>query len=203
MTDTFRTIAEPVNARMTRNRSKFLSYLLPVSTLEEIEGERARLAEAHHGASHLCSAYRLREGVRPLEGADDAGEPAGSAGPPILRQLERAHLVDVLAVVVRYFGGVKLGIGGLRRAYSDATAGALAAAHLVVRRIEVPVEIAFPPDVTSGVMSTIHRYRAEIQHIEYDALGTARVALPPSRVTAFLDALREATGARARAEVRT
>jgi uncharacterized YigZ family protein len=203
MTDTFRTLAAPVSARISRSKSRFLSFLLPVSSHEEIEAELARLRRAHHDASHLCFAYRLREGLSPREGADDAGEPAGSAGPPILRRIQEADLSDVLAVVVRYFGGTKLGIGGLIRAYSDAARKASEAARVVVRTIEVEVRIAFPPEVTSGVMRTIHRHGARIRQIEYDPAGRGLLVLPASRSEAFVDDLREATGARATAEVET
>jgi uncharacterized YigZ family protein len=203
MTDAFRTVAEPASARITRSKSRFLSFLLPVSSHEGIEAELARLRRIYHDASHVCFAYRLREGLSPREGADDAGEPAGSAGPPILRRIEEADLSNVLAVVVRYFGGTKLGIGGLIRAYSDAVQGTLEAARVVVRPIEVEVRIAFPPEATSGVMSTIHRHGAKIRHIEYDPAGSALVVLPSSQSEAFVHALREATGARATAEVQT
>jgi len=203
VTDAFRTVAEPASARIARNRSRFLSFLLPASSREEIEVELDRLRKTYHDATHVCSAFRLREGPPPLDGADDAGEPTGSAGPPILRRLEEADLEDVLGVVVRYFGGAKLGVGGLIRAYSDAIQEALATATIVVRQVEVRIRIAFPPEVTSGVMSSIHRHGAKIRHIEYDPAGSALVVLPPSRCEGFLDALREATGARASAEVET
>ena len=203
MTDAFRTVSEPASARITRSKSRFLAHALPVSSHDEIDAELARLRKAFHDATHVCSAYRLHAGTSHLEGADDAGEPAGSAGTPILRQIEKADLFGVLVVVVRYFGGVKLGIGGLIRAYSDAAGAAVDGATIVVRRVEVDVRVAFPPAVTSGVMGTIHRHRAKIRHIEYDPSGVALVTLPPSRVDAFVDALREATGARATAEVRS
>ena len=203
MTDAFHTLARPSAGRVTRSRSRFLAYAFPVSSADEADAHLERLHREHRDASHVCFAYRLCSGDETIEVADDAGEPAGSAGPPILRRLEGADLHDVLVVVVRYFGGTKLGIGGLIRAYGDATAEALASARVVVRRLEVEVDVTFPPEITSGVMAVIHRHRAKIRHIEYDASGTALVALPPSRVATFVDALREVTGARATAEVRS
>jgi len=203
VTDAFRTASEPASARITRSKSRFLAHVVPVSSHDEVDAELARLRKAFHDATHVCSAYRLREDTPPLEGADDAGEPAGSAGTPILRQIEKADLYEVLIAVVRYFGGVKLGIGGLIRAYSDAACAGIDAATTVVRRVEVDIRVRFPPEVTSGVMGTIHRHRAKVRHIEYDPSGIALVALPPSRIDAFLDALQEATGARATAEVRS
>lgn len=201
MRDAFRTIAEPSAARITRSKSRFLSFLLPVSSHEAIEKELAVLKKTYHDASHICLAYRLLSGPEPLETADDAGEPAGSAGEPILRRLRQAEIHDVLAAVVRYFGGIKLGIGGLIRAYSEAAEEALASAHIVTRVLEIEISIDFPPELTSGVMGTIHRHAAAVRHIEYDAAGRAVVALPPSRVDPFVSALRDATGAQARVDV--
>jgi uncharacterized YigZ family protein len=201
MSDAFRTVARQASARITRNRSRFLSFVLPVSTHAEIEAEIASLRRLYHDATHVCHAYRLRGGPPPLQGLEDDGEPSGSAGSPILRRLEEEDLCDVLAAVVRYFGGAKLGIGGLIRAYADATREALDNSRIVVRRIEVEVRISFPPELTSTVMGTIHRHDARIDHIEYDEAARAHVVLTPSRVEGFLDALREATGARASAEV--
>ena len=202
MRDSFRTIAGPASARITRNRSRFLAFVQPVSTPDEVTEALAELRKTHHDATHVCSAYRLFGEIEIPSGSDDDGEPSGSAGDPILRRIEGADLENLLVAVVRYFGGVKLGVGGLIRAYADAAEEALKAAGTVTQTIETQVRIAFPPEVTSGVMGTIHRHSATVQHIEYDASGLARVSLPPSRVDAFLAALREATGAKAETSIR-
>ncbi|MCX6091317.1 MAG: YigZ family protein, partial [Candidatus Bipolaricaulota bacterium] len=130
----------------------------------------------------------------------DAGEPKGSAGLPILQQLEAAQLVDVLAVVVRHFGGVKLGIGGLVRAYAGVTAAALSHASVVERRVETTLRIRFPHEVNAAVMRIVHRHGARVLGIRYDTQGEMAVALPPSRALTFTDAVREETGARASVE---
>jgi putative IMPACT (imprinted ancient) family translation regulator len=121
----------------------------------------------------------------------------------MLQQLEREDLFDVLAAVVRHFGGVKLGVGGLVRAYSDAVGAALERASIVVRKVLTPIRVTYPPNATSAVMRTVHRFGANIGQIEYDAQATAIVTVPPSRVGAFREALREATGGTADAEVLT
>ena len=203
MIDSYRTIAEPVSARITRRRSRFLALLIPVSSLDEVERELRRLRKNHHNASHVCYAYRLHREPAPLSAADDAGEPSGSAGLPILQQLERAELLDLLAVVIRHFGGVKLGVGGLVRAYSDAVSAALTGAQVAERTLEIEIEIAFPPELTSPVMSVIHRLEARAARIEYDAQARATVSLAPSKAQEFIRALRDATGGRASSEVTT
>jgi uncharacterized YigZ family protein len=201
MIDAYRTIAVPSKARITRKRSRFLAFVHPVGSLDEVETTLAGIRRATHDASHHCAAYRLLGPATPIVSADDAGEPAGSAGPPILRRLEEADLLNALAVVVRYFGGTKLGVGGLIRAYGDATEAALAAARIIERRIVVDLVIRFPTDVNSGVMSTIHRSGAEVREIRYDAAAVVHVAISPSAVSSFREAIRNATGDRAVMEV--
>lgn len=201
MIDSYRTLAEPAKGRITRKKSRFLAFLYPVGSVEEIEAKIAEIRRVCHDAAHHCTAYRLVGSPEPIAASNDAGEPSGSAGPPILHRLEEAALLNVLAVVVRYFGGTKLGVGGLIRAYADATEAALEAGRIVVRRVDVGVLIRFPVDVNSGVMATIHRCGAEVQEVRFDESGEVRVKLVPSEVSAFRAAIREATGDRATTEV--
>jgi uncharacterized YigZ family protein len=200
MIDSYRTLAEPAKGRITRKKSRFLAFLHPVGSPEDVETKIAEIRRAHHDASHYCTAYRLVAAAEPIAASDDAGEPSGSAGPPILHRLEENDLLNVLAVVVRYFGGTKLGVGGLIRAYADATEAALDGARIVVRRVAVAVLIRFPADVNSGVMATIHRCGAEVRDVRFGESAEVRVALPPSGVSAFRAAIREATGDRASTE---
>jgi uncharacterized YigZ family protein len=202
MIDSFQTIAKPASARITRKKSRFLAFLIPVGSLDEVEAELRRLRKTHHDANHVCFAYRLHSEPTPLSAAEDAGEPSGSAGLPILQQLQRAELLDLLAVVIRHFGGVKLGVGGLVRAYSDAVSAALTSARVIERAVTVEIEITFPPELTSPVMSIIHRLGATVARIEYDAQARAALALAPSRAQEFIRALRDATGGRASTEVK-
>lgn len=201
MIDTYRTVHEPASARITRKRSRFIGLLHPVSSPAKVQIELQRIRRTYHDATHVCYAYRLLGGTEPVSFFDDAGEPSGSAGLPILQQLEKAELLNVLGVVIRYFGGTKLGVGGLVRAYSDTTQAILKSAHIVVRRLAINVSVHFPPKVTSGVMGAIHRYGANVIDMQYDSEGRAVVALPPSRVAEFIDGLKEGTGAQATAEV--
>ena len=195
MSDSYNTIAAPVHAKLTRKKSRFIALLYPVSSPETIKEILEQLRREYHDATHRCFAYRLISGeVR----ADDAGEPAGSAGPPILRALEGADLYDILAVVVRHFGGVKLGIGGLIRAYGDATQEAIARAKIVTRVQQVRVEVTFPPELSSPVMGLIHRVGATVEKIEYNSTGRAVLLVSRSALSGFTDRLQEATGNRAR-----
>jgi len=200
MIDTYLTVSEPASARITRKKSRFIGLLYPASRKEETEALLAQVKRRYHDATHHCSAYRLLEDTGPAGHADDAGEPAGSAGTPILQQLEAAGLVNVLAVVVRYFGGAKLGVGGLIRAYADATKAAIAAATLVEKKHRTRLSIRFAPELNSRVMSLLHRHPIEIEQVSYNQEARVLVTVPPSLSARFTRELQEATGARAHIE---
>ena len=203
MIDTYLSIKAPTAARITRKKSRFIGLLYPASNKQEVEALLAQAKRNYHDATHHCSAYRLAEDSGLVTHADDAGEPAGSAGKPILQQLEAADLTDVLAVVVRYFGGSKLGVGGLIRAYADATKEAIAAAALVEIKRRTRLSIRFSPELSSRVMSLLHRHPIEIEQVSYNEEARVLVAVPPSLLGRFSQELQEATGARARIEEET
>ncbi|HOU16589.1 MAG TPA: YigZ family protein [Candidatus Marinimicrobia bacterium] len=117
-----KTIADSAEIMVTVKDSKFVGYCFPVADKSEAVQKIAEISQKHRKATHICWAYRIYENNQLLYYAHDAGEPRGSAGAPILKALTSRQLVKALVVVVRYFGGTKLGIGGLIRAYG-ATAG--------------------------------------------------------------------------------
>lgn len=130
MEDTFRSIAGPSEGLFKDNGSRFISRAYPVETEDEIKDIVTSLKKEYHDARHHCFAYRLGY-KRDIFRANDDGEPSSSAGRPILGQIDSMELSDVLVVVIRYFGGIKLGIPGLIRAYKSATADALANAGII------------------------------------------------------------------------
>ena len=128
--DQYRSIAAPSEGLFKDNGSRFIALAYPVETEEEVKTIVAGLRKEYHDARHHCYAYRL--GYKgDLWRASDDGEPSGSAGRPILGQIDSLGLSDILVVVVRYFGGIKLGIPGLIRAYKTSTADALGQASVV------------------------------------------------------------------------
>ena len=130
MQDQYRSIAAPSEGLFKDNGSRFIALAYPVETEEEVKSIVAGLKKEYHDARHHCYAYRL--GYKgDLWRASDDGEPSGSAGRPILGQIDSVGLSDILVVVVRYFGGIKLGIPGLIRAYKTSTADALSSAQIV------------------------------------------------------------------------
>ena len=128
--DSYKSIAAPSEGLFKDNGSRFIALAFPVETEEAVKEIVASLRKEYHDARHHCYAYRIG-----LKGdvwrASDDGEPSGSAGRPILGQIDSLGLSDVLVVVVRYFGGIKLGIPGLIRAYKTSTADALSQATIV------------------------------------------------------------------------
>lgn len=122
--DSYKSIPAPAEGLFKDNGSRFISFAFPVETEEEIKDIVAELKKKYHDARHHCYAYRLGY-LGDRFRANDDGEPSGSAGRPILGQIDSRGLSDVLVVVVRYFGGIKLGIPGLIRAYKTSTAEAL------------------------------------------------------------------------------
>jgi uncharacterized YigZ family protein len=158
MPDHYRTLAGRSEARVKIERSDFLGIAFPAGAEEEVFSELRAIQKLHFDATHHCWAYRLFRESRSR--SSDAGEPSGSAGKPILAAIEGAALHDVGVVVVRWYGGVKLGTGGLARAYREAAAAALLAARPLDRylyerfRVVVPFaalnnayRMIAPPDV--------------------------------------------------------
>lgn len=131
---TYQTLVRRVDSRYSEKGSKFLASVFPASNMQEVENALTVIKADHPKARHVCFAYRLVEHGQLLEFSADAGEPGGSAGVPILNSLRSHELHGVIAIVVRYFGGTKLGIPGLINAYRGSTDIALSDAS--IRKIQ-------------------------------------------------------------------
>jgi uncharacterized YigZ family protein len=146
MEDVFLTIQSPAEGYYMERGSKFLAYATPVHSEEEANHYLQHIKKIHPKGRHYCTALRLYPDAS-LERSSDDGEPSGSAGRPILGQVLKNNLTQVYVVVVRYFGGTKLGIPGLIEAYKTSAANALAAANIVERTVFVKVMIQLSYDV--------------------------------------------------------
>jgi uncharacterized YigZ family protein len=151
--DHYRTLAARAEHRIKVERSEFLGIAFPVFDEESFFGELRAIEKTHFDATHHCWAFRLFAEERTR--SSDAGEPSGTAGKPILSAL--GELFDVGVVVVRWFGGVKLGTGGLSRAYREAAAGVLLIAPLVERIVYARVRVVVPFDA----LGTVYRLTSE------------------------------------------
>jgi len=152
--DAYRSIAARSEGLFKDNGSRFIALAYPVETEEEVREIVASLKKEYHDARHHCYAYRLGyKGDRFR--ANDDGEPSGSAGRPILGQIDSMGLSDVLVVVVRYFGGIKLGIPGLIRAYKTSTADALGQAEIIEKVAGKRFRLTFDYLSMNGVMKVL------------------------------------------------
>jgi uncharacterized YigZ family protein len=144
--DHYRTLAAPCEFRQKIERSEFLGIAFPVETEDAFFAELATLTKRHYDATHLCWAFRLFANGDIRARSADAGEPSGTAGKPIRSAIEGADLYDVAVVVVRWYGGVKLGTGGLSRAYRETAAEALRIASIEDRYVYQRFRITVPFD---------------------------------------------------------
>jgi uncharacterized YigZ family protein len=158
----FQTLAGVGEAEIRVRGSRFIARAAPAADEEAARRALAECERTYFDATHNCSAWRLRGGVWR---ANDAGEPSGSAGAPILAAIDGAEVVDCVVVVTRYFGGTKLGVGGLIRAYGDAAALALQAAPRRIGTPAVRLRIRYPYEHTAAVMRVLEQ--AEAQAVEH------------------------------------
>ena len=201
MIDSYLTLTDSTLYKTTRKKSRFIALLSPADSQDDVQRQLDDVRRAYHDATHHCYAFRLLLDDAIVEVSHDDGEPSGSAGLPMMQQLTNRNLCNVLAVVVRYFGGTKLGVGGLVRAYSNAVSEALEKAPVITRTLKTRITIRFPVEVNSSVMSIIHRFSARIDALVYEDPVRIEITLPPSQVEALRAALTEATGARIELEV--
>ncbi|MBE0635868.1 YigZ family protein [Candidatus Bipolaricaulota bacterium] len=201
MNDSYLTIEESILHKITRKKSRFIALLSAAASPDDVSEQLSKARKLYHDATHHCSAYRLLMDDALIEGSSDDGEPAGSAGMPMLHQLAGHDLCNVLAIVIRYYGGTNLGVGGLVRAYSDAVSEALEHVRIITQALLTHITIRFPVEVNSSVMSTLHRFPVQIEALMYEEPVRIECSLPPSQVNALRGALTEATGARVEMEV--
>jgi uncharacterized YigZ family protein len=153
--DTYKTITEPSPEVLFKDRgSKFIGYAFPVTSEEEIKEYLEQLRKLHHSARHWCYAWQLGKQYEKYRANDD-GEPSNSAGMPIYGQLQSFDVTCILVVVVRYFGGTKLGVGGLIKAYKTAAQYALNASVIVERTIDEDFLLKFDYPEMNSVMRII------------------------------------------------
>ena len=174
--DTYRTIKTPSEGTYSEKRSKFLAFAMPVRSVAEVKQIVADYQKKYYDARHVCYAYML--GAERLEfRANDNGEPSGTAGKPILGQINSNELTDILIIVVRYFGGVKLGTSGLIVAYRQAAAEAIAAAEIIEKTVDEDVSFMFEYPFMNDVMRIVKEENPQIvsQGFEDDCSMTLRI----------------------------
>ncbi len=172
--DTYRTIPGPAEGLFKDNGSRFISFAFPVETEDEVKGLVNDLKKKYHDARHHCYAYRLGYLGDKFRSNDD-GEPSSSAGRPILGQIDSRGLSDVLVVVVRYFGGIKLGIPGLIRAYRTSAAEALDKAGCIGKTAGKWFSVSFGYEAMNNVMKILKDMELKQKDQDFGAMCMLRV----------------------------
>ena len=164
MDDTYLTISLTSEGIYKEKMSKFLAFAIPVSSVEDVKKQLEKYQKEYYDARHVCWAYMLGPQRTDFR-SNDNGEPSGTAGKPILGQINSAGLTDILIVVVRYFGGIKLGTSGLIVAYREAASEAIAANEIIERQVEDEVHFGFEYPLMNEVMRRRPHHR--VSNIRY------------------------------------
>ena len=191
MRDSYKILTKPSEGTYSELRSKFLAFAIPVRTAEEAMEQVAKYQKEYFDARHVCWAYRLGPEGEEYR-SNDNGEPSGTAGKPILGQMVSADVSDLIILVIRYFGGVKLGTSGLIVAYRTAAAEALAAAEYDERLVEKELKLTFGYEHMNMVMRMVKDLQPRIVNQNYKDNGdivitiAIRLSLVERVQTAFI-----------------
>jgi uncharacterized YigZ family protein len=188
--ETYYTIEKTATAEFKDRGSRFIAYVCPITSAEDFKSRMSEIKKEHHKATHHCFAYRLGLDGDHFRVSDD-GEPSGSAGRPILGQIDSKGLVNVLVVVVRYFGGTLLGVPGLINAYRSAAALALQTIPLVQKQVEQEFRVHFDYTQMNEVMMIIRQYNCRVVKQEIQLFCDLVLAVPKNRVAEVTYKLRE------------
>lgn len=175
------TLATPVHSELVIKKSRFLAWVEPVADKHQAQVRLAQLQQQYPDARHLCFAFAAGGD----SGMSDDGEPSGTAGKPIFNVLNHKQLDNVLAVVVRYFGGIKLGAGGLVRAYGGAVSQALDEAQYIALEAQLTLQLVVPFARESDLRRLLEQQQLSPDAVDYDEAVTVQLQLPVSRLDAF------------------
>ena len=187
----FRVPYQAAETEFTEKRSRFIGHLLPVETEEQARDFIAQMKKKYYDARHNCWCYLIRDGA--VRYSDD-GEPASTAGAPILSVLTGGGYRQAMIAVVRYFGGTKLGVPGLIAAYRESAAAAIGAARIVERTVDRTVRVDFPYIVLNNIMRVVKEQQPKIVSQEFDNLCTMVFAIRESRAAELIEKLKKAGG---------
>lgn len=167
MDDTYKTIEKSAQGYIVEKKSKFFAHILPIKSVDEVKIILEEYRKKYYDARHVCWAYMLGANRMDFRANDD-GEPSGTAGRPILGQINSAELTDVLVLVVRYFGGTLLGTSGLIKAYKEAAADAIANATVVEKTVDDLIEIEFDYILLNEVMRVLKQFEEVVWEQDFN-----------------------------------
>ena len=187
---TYLTIPQQGEGLYKEKGSKFIAYAIPVQTVEQVKSIIKEYQKQYHDARHLCYAYMIgpdREEYR----ANDDGEPSGTAGRPILGQINSRNLTNVLVIVIRYFGGILLGTGGLIVAYKQAAAEALQAAGQIEKIVEITHNVHFDYQQMNDIMRIIKEEEATIINNQFHQTCQTTFTVPKAREQRLIQRMKD------------
>jgi uncharacterized YigZ family protein len=193
MNDFFKTISTNSNGIYKEKGSKFLSFAICVNNADEVKDIVKKYKKEYYDARHVCYAYMLGSEYKDFRTYDD-GEPAGTAGRPILGQINSRELTNILVVVVRYFGGILLGTGGLATAYKEAASDALNNTEIISKSVDLSLSIEFEYVLMNDIMRIIKEFNAPITRQSFDNICKIEITMPKQDAILFSDKLNKIYG---------
>jgi uncharacterized YigZ family protein len=187
------TIEKPSVAEFKDRGSKFLAYAFPISTVDDFKKRVKELKEGHPKAAHHCFAYRLGMDKNNFRSSDD-GEPSGSAGKPILGQIDSRDLTNIAVVIVRYFGGTLLGVPGLINAYKTSASLALQLTAIVQKPVLIRYDLHFDYTLINDVMMVVKRFGCVVLQNEMQLFCRMVIGIPKENLDLCLDKLDDLHG---------
>ena len=184
------TIDKPATAEFKDRGSRFIAEAVPLASKDDFKKQMTLIKAAHPKATHYCFAYRLGLDGNHFRSGDD-GEPSGTAGKPILGQIDSKELTNILIVVVRYFGGSLLGVPGLINAYKTAASLALQTTPVIQKQVEISYQLQFDYTIVNDIMQIIKQYNCSIIRQEMQLFCTIDIGIPVNRTAAVLNRLQE------------
>lgn len=187
----FQTIQKPIEDILLKEKgSKFIGFAYPVNSESDIKDSLTQLKSIHPKATHHCYAYRLGingENYR----ANDDGEPSGSAGLPIYNQLLAHQITNILVVIIRYYGGTKLGVGGLVKAYKESAKYTLEQAEIITKELESKIELKFKFSQQNQIFTLLNKYDAKILDFDAQEICIINANIKTSKKESISDELSE------------
>lgn len=177
----YQTLAGPSESRYTEKASKFLGYAFPVYTEKDIKARLEQVQDIHPKARHICYAWRIGLDNNSYR-VNDGGEPSGSAGRPILGQIDSAGLSNTLVIVIRYFGGTKLGIPGLIKAYKLTTQAAIEANTIITKEVEIAFQLTIPYSKVNDFHQLINQFEITISEESFTNTEAQYNLIFPERI---------------------
>ena len=190
MSDEYKTIVGTAESKLVVKKSRFFGLATSIDTIEASKKFLTLLQEKYSNASHGCYAYSIGWGHEKREYATDAGEPRNSAGPPILAAVTTSQLSNVICVVIRYYGGINLGIGGLIRAYGRCARECLGSAKIETQIFYKTLQVRTPYEQIGSVLKLCNRLGGKVINIEYGQDATAHLQIRQREVENFQESLR-------------